>query len=288
MIDIRNLTKYYGLFKSLDNISLTIPKGTIFGFIGPNGAGKSTTIKCLINILNYTGEIYIDDVLMTKDEIDIRNRIGYLPSEIEIYEDMRVMEFIEYNASFYDFNCMDKAKMLINELDLDTKKKIKELSFGNLKKVGIVTALMHNPDIIILDEATSGLDPLIQDIFHRILKKEKENGKTIFLSSHNLKEVGGLCDDIALIKDGKIVKIKDLDKLFNNKIITIEGDISKIKSKIKEEVLEVNKNTIKFSYNGDINKLIKLIGEIKVTNLLIENPELEDIFLSYYKGGDNK
>lgn len=283
MISIKNLTKYYGQFKSIDNVSLIVPKGTIYGFIGPNGAGKSTLIKCIMNILNYSGEIKLDGILMSKEQVNIKNKIGYLPSEIEIYEDMKVKDFIEYNASFYDFDCMKKASELIRELELDTNKKIKELSLGNLKKVGIVVALMHEPELIILDEATSGLDPLIQDKFHKIIRKEKELGHTIFLSSHNLKEVSGLCDDIALIKNGRIVKIKDITKLYNHKIITIEGNISKIKSKLKGEILDEGKNKVVFSFDGDINKLIKELGSVSLDNLLIENPELEDVFLFYYK-----
>ena len=283
MIKVKKLTKYYGKFKSLDSINLTVNKGVIFGFIGPNGAGKSTTIKCLMNILNYEGEIYIDNKLITQEDIEYKRNIGYLPSDLEIYEDMKVNEFIKYNSTFYEFETMSRAIELVKELKLDLTKRINELSFGNLKKLGIVISLMHNPSILIFDEPTSGLDPLIQEVFYQILRREKDAGKTIFFSSHNLKEVSGLCDDVAIIKDGKIIKTDDIQKLIGKKIITIKGDYSKIIKKIKESIIEKSNDLIKFSYSGKINKLIKLIEETDCNDLLIENPELEDVFLTYYK-----
>lgn len=283
MIEIKHLTKYYGNFKSLDDVSIKVDKGTIFGFIGPNGAGKSTAIKCIMNILNYSGEIYVNKILCTKDNYELRAKIGYLPSEIEIYEDMKVSDFITYNNNYYDFDCLEKANLLMKELDLDKKKIIGELSFGNLKKLGIVIALMHDPDLLILDEPTSGLDPLIQEVFYNILRREKDNGKTIFLSSHNLNEVSGLCDDVAIIKEGKVLKVDSINKLIGLKIVTVNGDVAKLNDKFKSKIIESTKSSIKFSYDGNINKLIKLLSELDITNVLIENPKLEDIFLSYYK-----
>lgn len=283
MLKIKNLTKYYGKFKSLDKVNLMVNEGVIFGFIGPNGAGKSTTIKCIMNILNYEGEIFINNKLIDKADIEYKKNIGYLPSDLEIYEDMKVSEFIKYNSTFYDFETMSKAMELVKELKLDTKKKINELSFGNLKKLGIVIALMHNPSILIFDEPTSGLDPLIQEVFYQILRREKEMGKTIFFSSHNLKEVSGLCDDVAIIKDGKIIKTDDIQELIGKKIVTIKGDYSKIEKKIKETIIEKSDDFVKFSYGGSIKKLLSLISETDYEDILIENPELEDIFLTYYK-----
>lgn len=283
MIKIKNLTKYYGKFKSLDKVNLTVKKGIIFGFIGPNGAGKSTTIKCLMNILNYEGEIYIDNKLITKEDIEYKRNIGYLPSDLEVYEDMRTLEFIKYNSTFYDFDTMSKAMELVKELKLDLTKRISELSFGNLKKLGIVIALMHDPNILILDEPTSGLDPLMQEVFYQILRRSKEEGKTIFFSSHNLKEVSGLCDDVAIIKEGKIIKIDNISELIGKKIVTITGNYDKIKKKINQDIIEESKNTVKFVYSGKLNKLLKLIEETEYEDLLIENPELEEVFLTYYK-----
>ncbi|NLA32703.1 MAG: ATP-binding cassette domain-containing protein [Mollicutes bacterium] len=283
MIKIKNLTKYYGKFKSLDKVNLTVKKGIIFGFIGPNGAGKSTTIKCLMNILNYEGEIYIDNKLITKEDIKYKRNIGYLPSDLEVYEDMRTLEFIKYNSTFYDFDTMTKAMELVNELKLDLTKRVSELSFGNLKKLGIVIALMHDPNILILDEPTTGLDPLMQEVFYQILRKSKEEGKTIFFSSHNLKEVSGLCDDVAIIKEGKIIKIDNISELIGKKIVTITGNYDKIRKKINKEIIEENKNSVKFVYSGKLNKLLKLIEETQFEDLLIENSELEEVFLTYYK-----
>jgi ABC-2 type transport system ATP-binding protein len=182
MLKIVNLTKYYGNILGVKDLSLEVKKGEIFGFIGPNGAGTSTTIRCIMNSINKTsGEIYINDILLTDKDVNFKNNIGYLPSEIHLYDDLTVQQMIEYSNSFYKKDCMKRAKYLIKKLELNTKKKIEELSLGNSKKLGIVLALMHEPELLILDEASSGLDPLMQEAFYDILLEEKARGTTIFI-----------------------------------------------------------------------------------------------------------
>ena len=263
MLKIENLTKYYGKLKAVDNLSLEVKKGEIFGFIGPNGAGKSTTIKCIMNQINKTsGKIYIDKELVTKDNYKIKEKIGYLPSEVHLYEDYKVSDIIKYSDSFYSFNTLDKALELATYLELDLNKKIEDLSLGNLKKLGIVLALMHNPDLIILDEPTSGLDPLIQEKFYTLLKKEKEKGKTIFLSTHILSEVKKVCDSVALLKDGKILKKDKIENIIDKHSVFVT-----IKSNNLEEIkdkLSIKQEGNKFLYDKDINELLKIfIGNKK-------------------------
>ena len=166
MLRIENLTKYYGNVKGVENLSIELNDGEIFGFIGPNGAGKSTTIKCIMNFINKTsGNIYINNILVSDKNFEYKNLIGYLPSEIHLYDDYTVLEMFKYSSLFYSNKALERALELSKRLELEINKKIEDLSLGNLKKVGIVLALMHEPKLLILDEPTSGLDPIIQDIF---------------------------------------------------------------------------------------------------------------------------
>lgn len=212
IIKVTNLTKYYGNFKGIEDVNFSVNKGEIFGFIGPNGAGKSTTIRCLLNLIYPTkGEIKIKAMDSVKDSIKIKNMIGYLPSECNFYSDMKVYDFLEYMSQYYKGNFKERINNLSNRLQLDVNKRIEELSYGNKKKVGIVQAFINDPEIIILDEPTGGLDPLIQEEFYRILEEEKAKGKTIFFSSHILSEVQRLCDRVAIVKEGAIIKIETME-----------------------------------------------------------------------------
>lgn len=287
MIKIKNLTKTYGKSRGIDNINLEIKQGEIFGFIGPNGAGKSTTIKCIMNLINQnSGEILIQDKLFTKNEYKFKENIGYLPSEIHLYEDLTVKKMLDYSASFYNKDCKKRTSELVEKLEINLDKKIEELSLGNLKKVGIVLALMHEPKIVIMDEATSGLDPLMQEKFYEILLEEKKKGVTIFFSSHNLTEIKRICDKVAIIKNGKIIKVDNVETLLNNtftkvSIKSTQKDI--LKNSITSKIIEENQNEIKFIYNDDINILIGELSKYKIEKLLIEEPSIEEVFIHYYK-----
>lgn len=287
-LSIKNLTKNYGKNRGINNISLEIEKGTVYGFIGPNGAGKSTTIKCIMNMIQKNeGEIYVDEKLVENKSYQIKEKIGYLPSEINLYDDLTVEKMFKYSASFYKKSCSEKIEKLVKKLDVDVTKKIDELSLGNLKKVGIILALMHNPEFIIMDEATSGLDPLMQEAFYEIIEEEKANGKTIFFSSHILSEVKRICDKVAIIKEGKIIKVDDISNLVDSNYLKIKiasEEIEKIKSELKlDKVYSKYENEMEFSYQEDINKLINILGKYKISKLLIEELEIEDIFMHYYK-----
>lgn len=285
-IKIKNLTKTYGKARGIDNIDLTINKGEIFGFIGPNGAGKSTTIKCIMNLINKnSGDIYINEKNDVKSNYKVKEEIGYLPSEIHLYEDLTVKKMLEYSESFYKKDCSKRKKELVKRLDIDLNKKIDQLSLGNLKKVGIVLALMHQPKIVIMDEATSGLDPLMQEQFYEILEEEKQKGTTIFFSSHILSEIKRICDKVAIIREGKIIKIDTIENLSDSQLIkvTIESDqINQIKEELKLQE-EIKNDELKFMYKEDINKLINVLSKYQIKKMLLEESSLEEIFIHYYK-----
>ncbi len=287
IFEIQNLTKYYGKTKGVENLSLKLEEGEIFGFIGPNGAGKSTTIRSIMNLINKTsGKVLIEDEEFEKDNIEIKKKIGYLPSEIYLYDDLTVKEMLDYHESFYKKDIHKKRKELVNRLELDEKKKIEDLSLGNLKKLGIILALAHEPKILILDEPTSGLDPIMQNVFYDLLKEEKTKGNTVFYSTHILSEVSKICDRVGIIKDGKLIKVEKIEELSEKhlKFVTITSNqIKDIVKELKVNIVSEDKNTIKFANNLSDDELIKELSKFKIDKILIEEATLEDMFLHYYK-----
>lgn len=292
VIEIKNLTKSYGKARGIIDVSFNVEQGEIFGFIGPNGAGKSTLIRTLLSLIYPTSG---SATIFGKDCVEfgpeIKKEIGYLPSEVFYYDNMKVIDLLKYSASFYKKDCSKRIVELAEIMDLDLNKKIDDLSFGNKKKVGIVQGLLHSPKLIILDEPTSGLDPLMQQKFFELLEEENKNGATILLSSHILGEVQRLCSRVAIIKEGKIIKVEKISTLQenNHKKFKIE-----VKSKIDDNYfkidgatnLAVNGNIISFLFRGNINFIMKKISEIEITNLWIEEPDLEEIFMHYYEKED--
>lgn len=289
VIEFKNLTKTYGKARGIENISFNVEEGEIFGFIGPNGAGKSTAIRTMLSIIYPTsGSVSIFGKDSVKDAKEIKKNIGYLPSEVFYYDNMKVIDLLKYSASFYKKDCSKRIHELAENMNLDLNKKIDDLSFGNRKKVGIVQALLHEPKLIILDEPTGGLDPLMQQKFFEILREENKKGATILFSSHILSEVQKMCSRVAIIKEGKLVKLEKISTLkeTNHKKFQIE-----VKDKIDENYfkingvssLNVNGNNISFLFRGDINEMVKKLSKIDIANILIEEPDLEEIFMHYYK-----
>ena len=286
MLEIKHLKKYYGSSRGVEDVSIKLNKGDIYGFIGPNGSGKSTTIRNIMGLINKnSGDIYINGKKFNRDDIDIKKKIGYLPSEINLYGNMTVGEILSYHESFYK-NTSKRRRELVKLLKIDEKKKIEDLSLGNLKKVGIVLALIHQPELLILDEPTSGLDPIMQNTFYEILLDEKKKGTTILYSTHVLSEVSSICDKIGFIKDGVIIKEDSIENFFKDNItyLTISSnDIESIKKDLKLEIKNESSNEVTFVNNIDINTLIKKLSNYKIDKLLIENISLEDLFSKYYK-----
>lgn len=293
IIDTKHLTKYYGKSMGIDGVSLGVKEGEIFGFIGPNGAGKSTTIRTLLGLIHPTsGSATIFGKDITLHGPEIMQEIGYLPSEVFYYDGMKAIDLLRYSGSFYkkDPKAIEaRIKELAALLSLDLNKKIDDLSYGNKKKVGIIQGLLHEPKLIILDEPTGGLDPLIQQKFFDLLKQENKKGATILFSSHNLNEVQKICDRLAIIKDGKIIRVETIANL-------VEDSFKRIKLETATKVgkdyfgtlqglkdLLISGNSISFLFKGRINDITKIIAGLDLTNMLVEEPDLEEIFLHYYQ-----
>ena len=287
VIEIKNLTKYYGKIKGVENLNLDLLEGEVFGFIGHNGAGKSTTIRAKMNIINKTnGKVIINGNEFDKNNLKIKENIGYLPSEINLYDDLTVKEILDYHEGFYKKNISKRRKELLEKLNLDERKKIEDLSLGNLKKLGIILAFVHEPKILILDEPTSGLDPIMQNVFYDLLKEEKKKGTTILYSTHVLTEVSKICDRVGIIRNGNMIKIDKIENITKNNLVYVtitSNDINEIIDDLKIETIYKNGNTIKFKNNILHDKLIKKLAKYKIEKILIEEPTLEDIFIHYYE-----
>ena len=287
ILELKHLKKYYGNKRGIEDVSFKISEGEIYGFIGPNGAGKSTTLRTIVGLLNKTdGKIYFKGKELDPDDVETKKIIGYLPSEISLYGDMSVKELFNYHESFYDKDINKNRKKLVKLFKIDESKRVEDLSLGNLKKVGIVLALMHKPELLILDEPTSGLDPIMQKTFHNILLEEKEKGTTILYSSHVLSEVSSICDRIGFIKDGVIIKEDLMENIKKNNYtyLTIYSkDKTKIKSELKLKTKDESNEYITFINNINPNELIKKLAKYNIDKLLIEEVQLEDLFINYYK-----
>ena len=290
IIDIRDLTKSYGKARGIEHVSLEVEEGDIFGFIGPNGAGKSTTIRVLLNLIFPTGgEAKIMGMDAVRDSKKIRLSTGYVPSDANLYSSMDVDEFLGYCLGFYrTVNGADRVAELSELFELDRKRKIPDLSMGNRKKVSIIQSLLHNPRLLILDEATMGLDPLMQARFFELLRSENRKGMTIFFSSHTLSEVQLLCKRVAIIKEGRIIKVEDIETLRKRQLKKIYIEFAdRAENEIAglggiEGTPVISGKTLQFMYSGDINGLVLKLTCRKITDLTIEEPSLEEIFMHYY------
>lgn len=289
IVEVRNLIKFYGRSRGITDVTFSIPQGTIFGFIGPNGAGKSTTIRILLSLIYAdAGTARIFGMETAREGAKIRRRIGYIPAEVNFYEDMRVRDFLRYARGFSKTDSRTRENELCRRLDLDTGKKIGALSSGNLKKLAIVQALMHKPELLILDEPTSGLDPLVQKTLFEILREENAAGTTVFFSSHILNEVQKLCDLVAIIKDGRILKVESVDALRSGHFNRVRIDFAEENDCAAFDIegaagIERKSRQAEFIYSGDVDRLLKRIAGYKIENLRMDEPELEEIFLHYYE-----
>ena len=284
-IRTEKLTKYYGKSRGIIDVDLNIEQGDFYGFIGPNGAGKSTTIRTLLGLITPTsGNAEIFGKSISGDKTEFLSRIGYLPSETSFYNGMKVSELLDLSAKLRGVECRDERSRLCDRLELDISRKISELSFGNRKKVGIVCALQHKPDLCILDEPTSSLDPLMQREFYSILSERNKEGTTIFLSSHVLSEVGKYCKKAAVIKEGRILVEDSVEKLAHTGIkkVTVAGALSIDESThIKDVTIESDSTA--FLFSGDPSDLLNYLLSLKVTDFSVTDPDLEEVFMHYYR-----
>lgn len=270
MIKINNLVKYYGKHRGVDDISIHVEKGSIYGFIGQNGAGKSTTIKAMLNLIFPTsGSILIDNLDSINDSKEIKTFTSYVPSEVNYYEDLKVGDFLRYTMKLNDQSNVEKIVELCKYFDLDETRIIKELSLGNKKKVSIVQTLLKKPKVILLDEPTSGLDPVIQERLFKKLIELKKEGLTVFLSSHNLHEVEKYCDKVCIIKEGKVVFLSDTESMKSSRKLKVSYEL-----KSGEKVEEL--------YEGEVSDLLKSLSQKDILHIEIKYTTLEEAFMKYY------
>lgn len=287
VISVKKLKKYFGSIKAVDDISFEVEKGEIFGFLGPNGAGKTTTIKCILDMIRPTdGEIKLFGKNII-NSIKTKEKTSYVASGMKLYDNWTGREHIDFFSNFKK----DHGKIieLINKFDFNPDIKIKNLSFGNKQKLALLLAFLGDPQLIILDEPTVGLDPILQKTIYELLEEYSEKGVTIFMSSHNLKEVENLCSRVAIIKNGKLVAVESINDLKRKRIykITIEAnDASKLFSGIvgkEAKILHHDADEVIFQTTGDINTIINEIAKHNIKSLEINRADLEEIFLEFYK-----
>ena len=281
-----NLTKYYGKSRGIIDLNLTVEQGECFGFIGPNGAGKSTTIRTLLGLIAPTGgsaRVLGRDIVREKTEV-LRS-VGYLPSEAVFYPGMRVSDVLAQSSDLRGKSCAKEAERLCDRLQLDMRRKVDELSFGNRKKVAIVCALQSDPQLLILDEPTGGLDPLMQREFFEIIREKNQGGTTVFLSSHVLSEIQRNCSRAAIIREGRIIACESVDALTrtNARRVTLRGSapidgLDGVRDRTQAD------GTVSFLYSGEMEPLLRRLADGHVADLTVSEPDLEEIFLHYYEG----
>ena len=286
-IETTDLTKYYGKARGIIKLNLSVEEGEFFGFIGPNGAGKSTTIRTLLGLIHPTsGQAKILGMDIGKDRNQILSEVGYLPSEAVFYQGMKVKDILKLSADLRKTDCAKASAELCDRLQLDTSRKVEELSFGNRKKVAIVAALQHNPKLLILDEPTSGLDPLMQREFFSVLREKNEQGTTIFLSSHVLSEIQRNCTRAAIIRQGRLIACDSVERLAQAgaRRVTVHGqaDVSGL-SGVRD--LQQTGEGVSFLYSGDMNALLSVLAQGRIRDLSLTEPDLEEVFLHYYEEG---
>lgn len=270
VIEISNLTKNYGKNRGVSNVSFCIKEGDVFGFLGPNGAGKSTTIRSMLGFIQYESgniKIFGKDVKNSKEAI--LKDIGYMPSEAMFYPNMKVKEIIKMAADIRKKDCQEEAKKLCQRLQVDVNKRISELSLGNRKKVSIVCAMQHKPKLFVFDEPTSGLDPLMQTEFFELIKEYVSEGATCMLSTHILSEIKQYCNNVAIMKEGKIQCVDSVENITK----TSAKRIKIVKDGKYEDYI----------FEGNLNDLMCDLSAHNVTDILIEEPSLDEIFMHFYE-----
>lgn len=289
-IQISDLTKRYGKDRGIENINLQVEEGEIFGFIGPNGAGKSTTIRVLLNLLFPTGgSARIMGLDILRDSKKIRAQTGYIPSEVNPWPDMTAREFLRYSASFYGIaHDAKKIPELMEMFDVEPWRKISDLSSGNRKKLSIIQSFLHTPALLIVDEPTTGLDPLMQSRFFDILRSENRRGMTVFFSSHSLSDVQMLCGRVAIIREGRIVNVEAIETLRKKQLKKIRIEfVDRIPEILTgmpgmKNGVNVSGKAMEFIWSGDMNGLIAALSGKEIADMTVEEPSLEEIFMHYY------
>lgn len=289
IIHTSGLTKYYGKQRGMVDISLDVRRGEVFGYLGPNGAGKTTTIRTLLNLIRPTrGIATIFGMDIQRKGLEVRRHTGYLPGELKLYDNLTGAEMLRYLGHLSGGVDWARVENLATRLDCDLLPPIRSLSHGNRQKIGLIQAFMNTPDLLILDEPTIGLDPLMQQEFYRLVSETKAQGRTVFLSSHIMPEVEHICDRVAIIREGRLVTVEDIDNLKARSIRRLEihfaGPVSQVKfteiSGVKD--VSVHDSVLTCTVVGELDALVKAASQARVVNIISHEPSLEEIFLDYY------
>jgi ABC-2 type transport system ATP-binding protein len=291
-IQTSKLSKDYRLGRGLFDLDLTVSPQEVFGFLGPNGAGKSTAIRCLMGMIRPTfGSAHIFGLDCLRDSVAVKRKVGYMPGDMPQFGSLRGREIVAYLGGLRGTVDPTLVRKIAERFDLDLGRRFREYSSGNKKKLGIVLAFMHKPDLLILDEPTGGLDPLNQQEFYRLVNETRDAGATIFLSSHILSEVEHVCDRVGIIRSGRLVKVAELDEIHRIRVHRIELEFAPgtdvpdaaIRSAAGVEDLVVEDNKVTCTVKGAFDPLLKALSGATVTNLVSHEPSLEELFLTYYR-----
>ena len=289
-IETRDLSKFYGRARGIRQVSLTVERGECFGFIGPNGAGKSTTIRTLLGLIRPSGgTAEVLELEIGRDREKILARVGYLPSEAVFWPGMRVREVLELSAGLRRRDCRKEADRLCERLRLDPSRRVDQLSFGSRKKAAIVCALQHEPELLILDEPTGGLDPLMQREFFAILRERNREGATVFLSSHILSEVQHHCSRAAILREGRVIACGSVEDLARTSArrVSFRGRAG-VEALGGVRDLRISEEGADFLYSGGVRELLAVLAAGDIRDLSISEPDLEEIFLHYYQEGGER
>ena len=292
IIHTEALTKSYGKNRGVIDLSLDVRPGEVFGFLGPNGAGKTTTIRTLLDFIRpNSGVAQIFGLDVHEQSKEIRRRIGYLPGDLALYEKLKGAEMLRYMGNLRGGVEWNDVRELAERLHSDLSRPIRTLSQGNRQKIGLIQALMHKPELLILDEPTNGLDPLIQQVFYRLISEVE--GQTVFLSSHNLPEVERVCDRVGIIREGRLIAVEEVSALKSRALRQLEIHFA---APVPESAfanvagvsdLAVEQNVLRCSVKGTLDAVIKAASKFEVVNVVSHEPSLEEIFLAYYNRGEN-
>ncbi|MCI0861776.1 MAG: ABC transporter ATP-binding protein [Chloroflexi bacterium] len=291
-IRIEKLTKSYGKERGVIDLDLVVEPGEVFGYLGPNGAGKTTTIRTLLDLIRPTsGRCWIFGLDCQEQPIEVHKRVGYVPGELALYPNLTGEQTVRHFAALRGGVDMAWVRELADRLDFDLKRPAKAYSSGNKRKLGLILALMSRPDLLLLDEASAGLDPLMQQSFYRILAEMQAAGSTIFFSSHNLPEVERVCDRVGIIRDGRLVAVESVSDLKAKSLRRIEIQFERPVPVLEFEGLpgvqdvEVQDSRLTFTVLGSIDAIFKAAAQHTVNNIISHEPSLEEVFLTFYEGG---
>ena len=288
VLEVKNLTKYYGNFLALNNINLSVKENSVYGFLGPNGAGKTTTIRIILNILKASsGMVQLFGLPVTRSTVHVHERIGYIPGDVSLYSHLTVKQMLTYFASLRPNRPSFRMDEMVKLFDLDITKSTKALSKGNRQKVAIVQAFMHDPEFYIFDEPSSGLDPLMQQVLYNLIAEESKSGKTFFISSHYLGEIQKIADIVSIIRNGEIVTTMEVSKLAEQVVQKVHIDFcSPVDPLLLDDpnlkILSQDKNEYIVIVKGNYNAFLDKITKFPIERFYAPEPSLEDYFMHFY------